>query len=184
MASRMWKVRYLRLVRRVHRLMRHPRLRRFEWWRGIRPRLLDRDLWQPSRDHVAGGLSVGFFFAMMPMPLQTVAAAAMAVRFRVNIPFAVAGCFVSNPLSEPFIRLYQLRLGRWLREHAEFTTPKIGPLALHHGVSDFIIGFLLAGIFLAFIAYPLVHLFGALLPETLPIHAPRLKRKKNQNSES
>ncbi len=182
MPSRIWKVRYLRLVRKVHRLMRHPRLRRFEWWKGIRTRLLNRALWQPCRDTVAGGISIGLFFAMMPMPMQTIAAAAIAVRSRVNVPFAVAACFVSNPLTEPFIRVSQFRMGSWLRENLDVTIPRVGQLSLPQGVADFIIGFLLAGIFLAFLAYPLVHLFSAILPETLPIRPPALKRKRRSSA--
>ncbi len=182
MPSRIWKVRYLRLVRRVHRLIRHRRLRRFKWWQPVRARLTDRSLWHPCRDTVAGGLSIGFFFAMMPMPMQTVAAAAVAVRFRVNVPFAVAACFVSNPLTEPFIRISQVRIGAWLRENLEVTIPRIGQFTLPQWGADFIIGFLLAGIFLAFIAYPLVHAFSALLPDTLPIRPPKLKRKSRSSA--
>jgi uncharacterized protein (DUF2062 family) len=181
MPSRIWKVRYLRLVRKVHRLMRHRRLRRFEWWRGLRARLLDRTLWQPCRDTVAGGLSIGLFFAMMPMPLQTVAAAALAVRWRVNIPFAVASCFVSNPLTEVFIRASQIRFGRWLREHLDVTIPPIGQFRLPLWAADFIIGFLLAGILLAFVAYPVVYLFSAITPDTLPIRPPKLRRKPRKS---
>lgn len=177
MPPRIWKVRYLRLVRKVHRLIRHRRLRRFEWWNGIRNRLLDRSLWQPCRDTVAGGMAIGFFFAMMPMPMQTLAAAAVAVRSRVNVPFAVAACFVSNPLTEPFIRISQFRFGGWLRENLDVTVPRVGQISLPQGVADFIIGFLLAGILLAFIAYPLVHAFSAILPETLPIRPPALRKK-------
>lgn len=184
MPSRIWKVRYLRLVRKVHRLMRHRRLRRFEWWKRIRGRLLDRAMWHPCRDTVAGGLSIGLFFAMMPMPLQTVAAAAVAVRWRVNIPFAVAACFVSNPLTEPFIRVSQIRFGAWLRENLDVTIPRIGQFSLPQWGADFIIGFLLAGIFLVFLAYPVVHLFSALLPDTLPIRPPRLKKRKPRSSEN
>lgn len=184
MPSRIWKVRYLRLVRKVHRLMRHRRLRRWEWWKPIRTQLLDRRLWQPTRDTVAGGMSIGLFFAMMPMPFQTIATAAIATRTKVNIPFAIASCFVSNPLTEPFIRVGQLRLGSWLRENLEVTTPRIGQLSLPEPVSDFIIGFLLMGIAAAFVAYPLIHLFSALLPEHLPTKAPKLKRKARGSSAS
>ena len=44
---------------------------------------------------VAGGLSIGVFFAMMPLPLQTIFAALVAVRLRVNIPFASASFLIS-----------------------------------------------------------------------------------------
>ncbi|BCX47166.1 hypothetical protein HAHE_10740 [Haloferula helveola] len=160
--------------------MRHRRLRNWQWWQAIRARLLDRRLWQPCRDTVAGGISVGLFFAMMPMPMQTLASAAIATRARVNIPFAVASCFVSNPLTEPFIRVAQYRMGGWLRENLGVTIPRIGNLP--QGVADFIIGFLLMGIFLAFVAYPLVHLFSALLPNHLPIRPAVMKPKARSSA--
>lgn len=162
------KERYLWLVWRVHRLLRHRRLRHREWWQPISRRLLDRRLWQPCRDAVAGGLSVGVFFAMMPMPMQTLAAAAVATRARVNIPFAVAACFVTNPFTEVFIRLAQYRFGGWLREALGLRMPGFGEVAVPQGASDFILGFLASGVLACLAVYPLVHLFAALLPNHLP----------------
>jgi uncharacterized protein len=41
-------------------------------------------------------------------------------------------------------------------------------------VSNFIVGFLAMGLLLALCAYPLVHLFSALLPHHLPVRRHRL----------
>lgn len=187
MAARVWKVRYLRLVRKVHRLLRHRHLRHREWWKPIAARLLDRRLWQPCRDSVAGGFSVGLFFAMMFMPGQTIAAAVVAARLRVNIPFAVGACFLTNPLTAPFIRLTQLRFGGWLDRTLGMPVPhlgevdvRIGEAVVHLNVSNFIVGFLLSGIILGLIAYPLVHLFSAFVPQLLPIKPPVLRNRRKQ----
>ena len=186
--SRIWKVRYLRLVRRVHRLMRHRRIRRWKFLESLRASLLDRNLWQPCRDNVASGISIGLFFAMMPMPGQTIAAALIAVRSRANIPFTVIACFVSNPLTEPFIRLAQFRFGRWLNDVVGLpipnwgsVSPKIKGEVIRLDVAEFIAGFLFMGIGLALISYPLVHLFSAIMPHHLPIQPPKLLRKKRGN---
>lgn len=185
MVARVWKVRYLRLVRRVHRLVRHRRLRRWKRWQPIRARLLDRNLWQPCRDNVASGISIGLFFSMMPMPGQTIAAAIVAVRGRANVPFAVLSCFVSNPLTEPFIRIYQLRFGGWLNDFVGIPMPALGTVnvrfgesVVHLNVAEFIAGFMVMGLLLALVSYPLVHLFSALMPHHLPIHPPRLKLRR------
>ena len=155
----------------------------------MRVRLLDRALWQPCRDTVTAGISVGAFFAMMPMPGQTIAAALIAMRGRANVPFAVAACFISNPFTEPFIRVTQHKFGLWLRDTAHVPMPKLGevdvPFAestVHLDVSAFILGFLTSGVLLALLAYPLVHLFSAMLPHHLPIHPPKLKRRTPQPS--
>ena len=189
MPSRKWKVRYLRLVWKVHRLLGHRRLRKLEWWQPIRRSLLARPLWQPYRDNVASGISIGLFFSMMPIPGQTLAAAAIAVRARGNIPFAVGACFVSNPLTEPFVRVTQHKLGLWLRDTLDVPMPKLGVVnprfgetVVHLDVSAFILGFLTSGILLALASYPLVHLFSALLPHHLPIQPPKLIARPNRRN--
>ncbi|MFC7338409.1 DUF2062 domain-containing protein [Haloferula chungangensis] len=162
-------------MRKVHRLLRHRRLRHRGWWKPILHQLLDRRLWHPCRDTVAGGISIGLFFSMMPMPFQSLAAAAIATRAKVNIPFTIAACFVTNPLTEIPIRAAQLGFGAWLRETFGITVPRIADASLPEGFSNFIIGFLMMGVLLSLIAYPLVHLFSALLPHHLPIKRHRVR---------
>jgi uncharacterized protein (DUF2062 family) len=146
--------------------------------------LLDRRLWHPCRDTVAGGISIGLFFSMMPMPFQTIAALAIAAKAKVNIPFTLVACFVTNPLTEPFIRITQHRFGCWLRSIG-VPMPKLGVVDItFHGnlvqldVAAFIIGFLLMGVILALVAYPLVHLFSAILPHHLPIRRHPIKARR------
>ncbi len=112
---------------------------------------------------------------MMPMPFQTLAAVAIGVRAKVNIPFALAACFVSNPLTEPFLRITQHRFGCWLRSIG-VPMPNLGVVDINFheklvqlDVAAFIIGFLIMGVLVALAAYPLVHLFSAILPHHLPI---------------
>jgi hypothetical protein len=69
------KKRYLWLVRRAYRTLRHKRLRHRAWWRKLTKPLFERRLWMPCRDSVAVGTAIGMFFAVMPMPMQSVAAA-------------------------------------------------------------------------------------------------------------
>ena len=180
MTPRVWKVRYLRLVRKAHRLLRHRRLRHRDWWKPILHRLLDRRLWHPCRDTVAGGISIGLFFSMMPMPFQTLAAAAIATRAKMNIPFTIAACFVSNPLTEIPIRASQLGFGRWLRENLGLAVPNIGDVQLPPDISSFIIGFLMMGVLLSLVSYPLVHLFSAILPNHLPIKRHPIRPRRGE----
>ena len=57
------KKRYLRIVRRMYRALRHPRLRHRDWWQALTHALFERRLWMPCRDTVATGLAIGMFFA-------------------------------------------------------------------------------------------------------------------------
>jgi uncharacterized protein len=125
---------------------------------------------------VASGLAIGLFFSMMPMIPQSICAAILAMRVKVNIPFAMAACFISNPFTNVPFWIAQIRLGQWLIDvlslpvphflaKAHTTLPGVGSMS----VSNFIVGFIAMGVILALSAYPIVHLFSALLPHHLPV---------------
>ncbi len=167
---------YLRLVRRAFRSLRHPSLRHRPWWQAISRPLLDRSLWMPCRDTVATGLAIGLFFSMMPMIPQSIIAAILAMRVKANVPFAMAACFISNPFTNVPLWIAQIRFGQWLidvlslpvphfLEKAHMSLPGVGTMS----VSNYIVGFVTMGVLLALSAYPLVHLFSAILPHHLPV---------------
>jgi hypothetical protein len=164
-------------------MLRHKRLRDRPWWRALTKPLFDRHLWVPCRDTVASGLSIGLFFSMMLMPFQMIAAAIIAMRFRVNVPFAVAACWVSNVFTHVPIWLAQEWLGDWMRNSlgfpmpgfiskVHFTVPEAGEI----NAASFLLGMMVSGILLAMIAYPIVHVFSAVMPQHLPV----LKRRVNR----
>ncbi|MEO7097931.1 MAG: DUF2062 domain-containing protein [Luteolibacter sp.] len=145
--------------------------------------MFHRSLWVPCRDTVASGLAIGLFFSMMPMIPQSICAAILAMRLKVNVPFAMAACFISNPLTNLPFWCGQIRLGQWLIDHlslplpaflakAEMTLPGIGPLS----VSNFTVGFIAMGVLLGLCAYPGVHLFSAILPHHLPVRRRGINR--------
>lgn len=85
-------------------------------------RLFDSELWHPTRQRFAAGIAVGAFFSMMPpLPFQMIAAAIIAFITRVNVPAAMAGTWISNPITTPFCIYLQYRLGCLMmgREPAE-----------------------------------------------------------------
>jgi uncharacterized protein (DUF2062 family) len=177
------KERYLRMVRGAYRMLRHRRLRDRPWWRALTKPLFERDLWIPCRDTVASGMAIGLFFSMMLMPFQMIAAAIIAMRFRVNVPFAVAACWVSNVFTHVPIWIAQEWLGDWMRKSLGFPMP--GFLANVHfsvpeageiNAASFLLGMMVSGIVLAMIAYPLVHLFSAVMPQHLPVLKRRVPR--------
>ncbi len=78
------------------------------------PRLRAPDLWHMNRRSVAGAFAVGLFVAFLPVPLQMVLAAVIAVWVRVNLPISVLLVWVSNPLTMPPIFYTAYTIGRWI----------------------------------------------------------------------
>lgn len=165
------KVHYLRMVRRAFRALRHPKLRHRPWWQKISKPLFHRSLWVPCRDTVASGLAIGLFFSMMPFIPQSIVAAILAMRAKVNVPFAMGACFVSNPFTNVPFWYAQIHMGQWLIDvlrlpvlPGQIHLPMVGVVS----ASNWIVGFMAMGVLMALAAYPLVHLFSALLPQHLP----------------
>lgn len=172
------KKRYLRLVRSAFRALRHRRLRHRSWWRSLTKPLFARTLWVPCRDTVANGLAIGLFFSMIPMIPQAILSAIIAMRAKANVPFAMAACFVSNPLTNVPIWAAQAKLGSWLYHllpipddffPGHITVPGVGLVS----VATVLLGVTASGVLLALGSYPIVHLFSALMPHHLPV----LRRK-------
>jgi uncharacterized protein (DUF2062 family) len=170
------KKKYLRLVRRAFRTLRHPRLRNRPWWQSLSRPLFRRSLWKPCRTSVAHGIAIGMFFSMLLlMPFQMIAAAIVSMRVGANIPLAMAACWISNPVTSIPLGLAQFRLGEWLRvgvgiptpeflERAHLTIRGAGTL----NAASFVLGSLTMGVILAVSGYFIVHLFGSILPQYLP----------------
>lgn len=62
-------------------------------------RLADPALWQLHRRSAAGAVFWGLWCAMLPMPLQMLPAAGLAILFRVNLPLTLLLVWVNNPLT-------------------------------------------------------------------------------------
>ncbi len=89
-------------------------------------RLFAQEMWQPERNRFAAGIAVGVFFAMIPLPLQMVAAGVIALLTRVNIPAAIMATWVSNPITTPFFILLAYELGSFLLGKAGRKPPEGG----------------------------------------------------------
>jgi uncharacterized protein len=124
--------------------------------RHLGDRLFAREMWQPERGRFACGCAIGVFFAMMPVPFQMVAAAALAFLVRVNIPAAIACTWLSNPLTTPVILFSQYRLGAGLIGGEASDRPHEDMLALlAQAPWPLLTGALISGAILSLGAYPL-----------------------------
>ena len=75
------------------------------------PRLQDPGLWHINRKSFSGAVAVGVFFAFMPVPVQMLLAAIVAIMFRFNILVAVSTVWISNPITFAPIFYFCYRIG-------------------------------------------------------------------------
>jgi uncharacterized protein (DUF2062 family) len=89
-------------------LRTHRHLQVFGAW------LHDPNLWHLNRRSVSGAVAVGLFVAFVPIPLQMLLAAALAIVTRVNLPVSVVLVWITNPVTMPAIFYFCYRVGAWI----------------------------------------------------------------------
>ncbi|WP_269533932.1 DUF2062 domain-containing protein [Chitinimonas sp. BJYL2] len=87
-------------------------LDRNAFMRRCGPWLSHPNLWHLNRHSVAGGLAVGLACSLVPGPFQMLSATLLSIVCRVNLPVAIAGTFVSNPVTIVPMYLVAFGLGR------------------------------------------------------------------------
>ncbi|MFZ4768093.1 MAG: DUF2062 domain-containing protein [Roseimicrobium sp.] len=121
---------YRRLVLRLYRKFRHPRLlKRNRFMRWFARHFLDKHVWRPTRHTFAGGLAVGLFCMLLVVPSQMAMAAVIAAILRLNIPIAMAVCWITNPVTMPAFAWWEIELGNWFIRTFSFGNPP--PLDWH-----------------------------------------------------
>lgn len=115
------------------------------------------DLWHPERRKVAAGFALGAFFSMIPMPLQMVPTFVLGYFTRVNLPAALVGVWISNPITTPPILYLQYKLGHWLlhRNGGVDITADFSWVALFKEAPfAILLGAMITGVVSAIVAYP------------------------------
>ncbi len=127
--------------------------------RVLGERFFDARLWRWDRHGAALGLAIGAFFSALPVPLQSLPAAFFAVVFRVNVPAALMGCWITNPLTFPLFFYLQLVTGSYLlgRESLleQFRTDSVMEL-LKAAPAVLVVGGVVVGLVLGVVCYVLV----------------------------
>ena len=67
--------------------------------------------WKLTPESVSRGLAVGIFTCWLPMPFQSILAAALALLIRGNLLFAVGAVFISNPITMAPMLYFAYKLG-------------------------------------------------------------------------
>jgi uncharacterized protein len=105
---------YRRIVFRLYRRFRHPRiLKNNRYMRWFARHFLDKTVWKPTRHTFAGGLAVGLFVMMLVIPGQMPLAALIAALLRVNIPIAIIACWITNPVTMAPVAWWEIEFGNW-----------------------------------------------------------------------
>jgi len=81
------------------------------WLAGF---LDDPNLFHMNRRSVSGAFAAGLFWAMIPIPLQMLAAAVTSILVRTNLPIAVALVWLTNPLTMPPLFYFNYLVGTWI----------------------------------------------------------------------
>jgi len=150
--------------------------------------LHDPNLWHMNRRSVSGAFAVGLFWALIPVPLQMLAAAAFAIPFRVNLPLSVALVWFTNPLTMPPVFYSNYLLGSWLLNTPEAKTKFEVSMEWFTENMDLIwqplyFGSLIAGMTLAIIGYISVRLLWRIhLISRIQERKRRSQEKKVQSS--
>lgn len=110
---RLWKVRQ----RRIRLSLRKTSLHQL-----FGKHLFQVDLWHVNRQSLSRGLALGLFIAFTPtIPFQMLLTTATAIYFKhLNLPIALAACWVTNPLTAIPIYMNAEKLGKYLLEAQAF----------------------------------------------------------------
>jgi len=112
---KLWRKRWFRKQRHFKRSMRGGRLHAIFGRHAFHPKV-----WRSDKRAIAGGLAAGLFTAFTPtIPFQMLLAAVAAIYFRVNLPIAMAACWVTNPFTVVPIYWAARKLGETLLTHNE-----------------------------------------------------------------
>jgi uncharacterized protein (DUF2062 family) len=105
---------FRRSVFKTYRFFKHPRkLKTRPIMRWFARHFLDKRVWRPTQHTFAGGMAIGTFITLQLLPIQMPAATILAAVFRVNIPIAIAMCWVSNPVTMAVLAPLEYHVGKW-----------------------------------------------------------------------
>jgi len=98
------------MIRKVlKKTSNHPKLKEF-----LKKYKIPREYFSTSRKMIARGVWLGLFIAFIPMPMQMAAVLLFVPFFRFNVPVALAMCWLSNPITMPFMYYMEYLTGSYL----------------------------------------------------------------------
>ena len=94
-----------------------PMLRGIASWLRVRPYL-----WKFTQHSVSASIAVSFFVAFLPLPLETLIVAILAIFVRANLPIALFSTLITNVFTLIPISYFNYQVGLWIlaREDSQF----------------------------------------------------------------
>lgn len=134
------------------------RIKRSKSLRFMGTILHDPSLWHLTRHSVARAVACGLFVAMLPIPMQMLLAACIAVMARANLPISVGLVWVTNPITMPPVFFMQYKIGTLLLGASERSMPLELSLSwltseIQHIWQPLLLGSLVSGVVLALVGY-------------------------------
>ena len=150
------------------------------------------EFWHLTKHSVAGAFFIGVFCAFLPIPLQTLLAAFLAIIFKRNLPLSVVLVFITNPFTMAPIYYFNYWLGSLLlNEPSIYQTLSIDDIWVwlavnfNHIGKPLVIGSVAAGLIFGSLSYLAVHLFWLWrVKSKWNKRREERKRKKKQTNES
>lgn len=162
----------------VAQIKSHPRLQ------FLGALLHDPNLWHFNRRSLSGATAVGLFCAFIPLPMQMLWAAMIAIYFRANIPLAISLVWITNPITIPVFFYICYKVGSFLLgmppQNLEFQLSQEWFLMILDAFwLPLLVGCLTMGILSAMIGYLLVNAIWRLHVKRLwqNRHKTRLRKK-------
>ena len=149
-------------------LPHHSEVKEHKYLKHLGQHLHDPNIWHLNRHSVSKAVAVGLFVMYIPLPLQMLLAAVIAIWLRVNLPIAVAVVWISNPLTMPAMFYAAYRLGAWIMgippQNLEFEISFEWLAQSLNGVMEpFLLGCFLTGTVLAVLGYFATQLFWRIM---------------------
>lgn len=148
----------------IRRLLPDPE--RFIGHRSLRMlggRLHDPNLWHLNRYSVSTAVFIGLFIAFIPIPVQMLTAALLALWWRANLPISVILVWVTNPLTMPPVYYFAYRVGATILHRPAYPfefEPTLAWLSERIGYiwEPLLLGCVISGLFFGLLGAALVRL--------------------------
>ncbi len=120
--------------------------------------LYNPNLWVINRRSASGAFALGLFIAFVPLPIQMIMAAGLAIILGVNLPLSISLVWISNPITMPVMFYGCYKVGTKILNTSEhgfhFELSWDFLLNQMHAIAPpFLLGCLVCGLLVATIGY-------------------------------
>src|SRR3990167_310997 len=88
----------------------------------VKHHLFDPNIWHLNRSSVSKGVAIGLLIAFIPLPIQMLMSAILAIIFRANLIIAIVMTWITNPITFLPINYFVYKVGTWVtRDHSTYS---------------------------------------------------------------